>query len=54
MKDSKDFLSVYRVDAALDYWVKRFERLKVEHSGIEEQFGKKVISLTILTIKNIN
>lgn len=31
-------------DAALDYWVKRFDRLKVEHSGIEEQFGKKVIS----------
>ena len=31
-------------DAALEYWVKRFDRLKVEHTGIEEQFGKKIIS----------
>ncbi|WP_423188694.1 ring-cleaving dioxygenase [Alkalibacterium sp. f15] len=30
-------------DKALDYWVKRFDRLKVEHEGIQEQFGKKVI-----------
>lgn len=31
-------------DAALDYWVKRFDRLDVKHSGIKEQFGKKVLS----------
>lgn len=31
-------------DAALDYWVKRFDRLEVDHDGIQEQFGKKVLS----------
>ncbi|WP_079528385.1 ring-cleaving dioxygenase [Halobacillus hunanensis] len=31
-------------DEALDYWVKRFDRLKVKHSGIKKQFGKKVLS----------
>lgn len=31
-------------DAALDYWVKRFERLKISHTGIKEQFGKKSLS----------
>ncbi|MBL5768693.1 ring-cleaving dioxygenase [Heyndrickxia sporothermodurans] len=31
-------------DAALDYWVKRFDRLEVKHTGIEEQFGKKTLS----------
>ncbi|VEF47573.1 glyoxalase [Bacillus freudenreichii] len=31
-------------DAALDYWVKRFNRLKVKHTGIKEQFGKKILS----------
>ena len=31
-------------DAALQYWVQRFDRLKVEHSGIQEQFGKKTLS----------
>lgn len=31
-------------DAALDYWVKRFDRLKVKHSGIKEQFGVKTLS----------
>ncbi|MDH6372135.1 glyoxalase family protein [Paenibacillus sp. PastF-3] len=31
-------------DAALDYWVKRFDRLDVKHSGIKEQFGKKTLS----------
>ena len=31
-------------DAALDYWVKRFDRLKVEHTGIKEQFGKMTLS----------
>ncbi len=31
-------------DAALDYWVKRFNRLEVKHTGIKEQFGKKILS----------
>ncbi|MCP8616244.1 ring-cleaving dioxygenase [Salirhabdus salicampi] len=31
-------------DAALEYWVKRFNRLQVKHSGIKEQFGKKTLS----------
>jgi glyoxalase family protein len=31
-------------DAALDYWVKRFDRLKVKHTGIKEQFSKKTLS----------
>ncbi|MGG0790971.1 ring-cleaving dioxygenase [Peribacillus simplex] len=31
-------------DAALEYWVKRFDRLEVRNSGIQEQFGKKIIS----------
>lgn len=31
-------------DAAIDYWVKRFDRLNVEHTGIKEQFGKKTLS----------
>ena len=31
-------------DEALDYWVKRFDRLQIEHTGIEEQFGKKTLS----------
>lgn len=30
-------------DAALDYWMKRFNRLNVKHQGIQEQFGKKVL-----------
>ncbi|MGG1880117.1 ring-cleaving dioxygenase [Paenibacillus cisolokensis] len=30
-------------DAALDYWVKRFDRLQVKHRGIQELFGKKVL-----------
>lgn len=33
-------------DAALTYWQQRFDRLKVAHSGIEEQFGKKVLSFS--------
>lgn len=28
----------------LDYWVKRFDRLDVKHTGIKEQFGKKTLS----------
>lgn len=31
-------------DAALDYWVERFDRLDVKHTGIQEQFGTKVVS----------
>ena len=31
-------------DAALEYWVKRFDRLEVKHTGIQEQFGKKTVS----------
>lgn len=31
-------------DEALLYWEKRFDRLKVNHKGIKEQFGKKIIS----------
>ncbi|PAD39268.1 ring-cleaving dioxygenase [Terribacillus sp. 7520-G] len=31
-------------DAALDYWVNRFDRLQVKHHGIKEQFGKKTLS----------
>jgi glyoxalase family protein len=33
-------------DAALTYWEKRFDRLKVAHTGIAEQFGKKILSFT--------
>src|SRR5690606_35005470 len=40
--------SSFRVptDAALEYWVKRFDRLEVKHSGIKDQFGKKKLSFT--------
>ncbi|MED1203979.1 ring-cleaving dioxygenase [Heyndrickxia acidicola] len=31
-------------DAAIDYWLNRFERLKVKNSGIKEQFGTKTLS----------
>ncbi|MBT2659253.1 ring-cleaving dioxygenase [Bacillus sp. ISL-18] len=31
-------------DAALEYWVKRFDRLEVNHTGIKEQFGVKTLS----------
>ncbi|MFO1444897.1 ring-cleaving dioxygenase [Bacillus sp. Bva_UNVM-123] len=31
-------------DAALNYWLKRFERLNVKHTGIKEQFGKETLS----------
>ncbi|QFT89090.1 Putative ring-cleaving dioxygenase MhqA [Bacillus sp. THAF10] len=31
-------------DAALDYWVKRFDRLQIKHEGIENQFGTNVIN----------
>lgn len=31
-------------DAALNYWVNRFDRLEVKHTGIKELFGKKTLS----------
>ncbi|EHB65913.1 MULTISPECIES: ring-cleaving dioxygenase [Paenibacillus] len=31
-------------DAALEYWVKRFDRMKVKHQGIQELFGRKRLS----------
>ncbi len=31
-------------DAALDYWIKRFEKYDVKNGGITEQFGKKIIN----------
>ncbi|WP_417168694.1 ring-cleaving dioxygenase [Terrihalobacillus insolitus] len=31
-------------DEALDYWVKRFDRLEIKHTGVKEQFGKKTLS----------
>lgn len=31
-------------DEALEYWVTRFDRLEVKHTGIKEQFGKKTLS----------
>src|SRR6476469_3228781 len=33
-------------DAALTYWIKRFDRLNVTHTGIVEQFGKKILSFS--------
>lgn len=31
-------------DAALDYWEKRFDRLAVKHTGIQDLFGTKALS----------
>ncbi len=31
-------------DQAIEYWVKRFNRLEVKNNGIQEQFGKKTLS----------
>lgn len=33
-------------DAALEYWETRFNRLEVEHTRIQEQFGKKILGFT--------
>nr|WP_175354223.1 ring-cleaving dioxygenase [Bacillus sp. FJAT-27986] len=33
-------------DAALDYWIKRFDKYEVKHTGIQEWFGKKTVSFT--------
>ncbi|WP_280769049.1 ring-cleaving dioxygenase [Salipaludibacillus daqingensis] len=30
-------------DEALDYWVRRFDRLNIKHDGINEQFGKNTL-----------
>ncbi|GAA0479873.1 ring-cleaving dioxygenase [Salinibacillus aidingensis] len=40
------FKTSFRVpsDEALEYWEKRFDRLKVKHSGIKEQFGVNTLS----------
>jgi glyoxalase family protein len=40
------FKTSFRVpsDAAIDYWMKRFDRLDVKHTGVKEQFGKKTLS----------
>ncbi|MEK4699604.1 ring-cleaving dioxygenase [Solibacillus sp. FSL R7-0668] len=40
------YKTAFRVptDAALDYWVKRFDRLQVKHDGIQTQFGKQTLS----------
>ncbi|QHJ71380.1 ring-cleaving dioxygenase [Planococcus halotolerans] len=40
------YKTAFRVpsDAALDYWVKRFAKYEVKHSGIKELFGKKTLS----------
>lgn len=42
------YKTAFRVptDEALDYWVKRFEKYDVAHTGIQEVFGKKTISFT--------
>ncbi|WP_338471561.1 ring-cleaving dioxygenase [Niallia sp. XMNu-256] len=31
-------------DEALEYWVKRFDKYEIKHTGIKEQFGKKTLS----------
>ncbi|WKA56680.1 ring-cleaving dioxygenase [Planococcus shixiaomingii] len=40
------FKTSFRVptDAALEYWVKRFDKYEVKHTGIIEQFGKQTLS----------
>lgn len=40
------YKTAFRVptDAALDYWVKRFDRLDVKHEGIQQQFGVQTLS----------
>lgn len=40
------FKTGFRVpsDEALNFWVKRFVRLEVKHTGIQEQFGVKTLS----------
>jgi len=40
------YKTAFRVpsDEALEYWVKRFDRLSVKHTGIQEQFGVQTLS----------
>ncbi|WP_290721939.1 MULTISPECIES: ring-cleaving dioxygenase [Exiguobacterium] len=40
------FKTAFRVptDAALEYWIKRFDKYDVKHRDIKEQFGKKTLS----------
>ncbi|NMA90176.1 MAG: ring-cleaving dioxygenase [Amphibacillus sp.] len=40
------YRTAFRVpsDEAIEYWLKRFDRLNVKHDGVSEQFGKKVIN----------
>ncbi|GAA0327268.1 ring-cleaving dioxygenase [Bacillus carboniphilus] len=40
------YKTAFRVqtDTSLEYWVKRFDRLNVKHSGIKQQFGKQTLS----------
>ncbi|RYG71764.1 ring-cleaving dioxygenase [Lentibacillus lipolyticus] len=33
-------------DAALAYWARRFDRLKIRHQGIKEEFGVKTLSFS--------
>ncbi|QKY68427.1 ring-cleaving dioxygenase [Lentibacillus sp. CBA3610] len=33
-------------DEALEYWVKRFDRLEIQHDGIKEEFGVKTLSFS--------
>ncbi|WP_091495708.1 ring-cleaving dioxygenase [Amphibacillus marinus] len=42
------YRTAFRVpsDDAMEYWQKRFERLEVQHGGIEAQFGKQVINFS--------
>lgn len=43
---------IYRIsfrvpnNEALDYWLRRFQRLKVKHEGIKVLFGKKILPFT--------
>ncbi len=41
-------------DAALDYWVSRFNEYAIDHGEIQERFGKKYLDLKILTINVTN
>lgn len=40
------YKTAFRVpsDAAIDYWLKRFDKYEVKNSGIKELFGKKTLS----------
>lgn len=41
-------------DAALDFWLERFEKYDVTHSAINERFGKNISNLKISIISIIN